>query len=83
MTCAKVTARLYALQIEEIWRDDIRTFDLPNYDPGEPDPWLALYLDQACRSREAKGACCSATGRGRGAGCFRSPGVRFFRSSSW
>ena len=26
---------------------DIRTFDLRRFDPRDPDPWLALYLDQS------------------------------------
>jgi hypothetical protein len=26
---------------------DIRTFDLKRFDPKDPDPWLALYLDQS------------------------------------
>ena len=26
---------------------DIRTFDLRKFDPKDPDPWLALYLDQS------------------------------------
>ena len=26
---------------------DIRTFDLKSFDPKDPDPWLALYLDQS------------------------------------
>jgi hypothetical protein len=28
-------------------RRDIRTFDLARFDPKDPDPWLALYLDQS------------------------------------
>ena len=28
-------------------RGDIRTFDLARFDPKDPDPWLALYLDQS------------------------------------
>jgi hypothetical protein len=28
-------------------RRDIRTFDLAQFDPKDPDPWLALYLDQS------------------------------------
>jgi hypothetical protein len=26
---------------------DIRTFDIARFDPKDPDPWLALYLDQS------------------------------------
>jgi hypothetical protein len=28
-------------------RRDIRTFDLARFNPKDPDPWLALYLDQS------------------------------------
>jgi hypothetical protein len=28
-------------------RPDIRSFDLARFDPKDPDPWLALYLDQS------------------------------------
>lgn len=27
--------------------DDVRTFDIRRFDPKDPDPWLALYLDQS------------------------------------
>jgi len=26
---------------------EIRTFDVRRFDPKDPDPWLALYLDQS------------------------------------
>jgi hypothetical protein len=34
-------------------KGDIRSFDLADFDPKDPDPWLALYLDQSLPIDEA------------------------------
>ena len=37
-------------------RMDIRTFDVAKFDPNNPDPWLALYLDQSLPIDESRQA---------------------------